>query len=80
MDNPRIDKDLRAPPVDFSSQIAKVEVLLMVAGLTWKSPLIDQWLTQWLDCPNRHWCSWADLELIEERLCIEITDGGLGRD
>ncbi|MEL6229581.1 MAG: hypothetical protein AAFR24_06690 [Cyanobacteria bacterium J06627_3] len=79
MDNPHVEVALRAPPVDYSDQIAKVEVLLMIAGLSWKSPLIDQWLTQWLGIPNRHWCSWADLELIEERLCIELVDGGLAR-
>ncbi|ESA38104.1 hypothetical protein N836_34060 [Leptolyngbya sp. Heron Island J] len=79
MENLRPEAALREPPIDFSDQIAKVEVLMMVAGLTWRSPLIHQWLTQWLDQPTKDWCSFDDMELLEERLCIELIDGGLGR-
>ena len=78
MENLKIDLALRERPIDFSDQIAKVEVLMKMAGLSWKSPLINQWLNQWLDCPTKEWCSFDDMELLEERLCIEL-DGGSPR-
>lgn len=76
MENLKIDLALRESPVDFSDQIAKVEVLMTIAGLSWRSPLIHQWLNQWLDRPTKEWCSLDDMELLEERLCIELVDGG----
>ncbi|NEZ60147.1 hypothetical protein DXZ20_31780 [Leptolyngbyaceae cyanobacterium CCMR0081] len=79
MENSESDLALREGLIDFSDQIAKVEVLMTIAGLSWRSPLISQWLNQWLDCPTKEWCSFNDLLLLEERLCIELIDGGLAR-